>query len=60
MIQRSNNEEDSLNIQEVKSFLNLLLFTITDATLFNPYTAVPDTFINLLAQCFRSFATINF
>ena len=49
MIQRSNNEEDSLNIQEVKSFLNLLLFTITDATLFNPYTAVPDTYINLLA-----------
>ena len=51
MIKPPINEKDSLSIQEVKSFLILLLFAILLMLnlLFNPYSAVPDAFIKTLA-----------
>ena len=62
MTQAPTNDKYSLNIQEVKKFLDVLLLAISLILdkLFNPYLGVPDTSIKALAWCFRCFATISF
>ena len=47
-----------LGSQELFEFV--VVCNITDAKLFNPYSAVPYTYIKTLAQCFKCFSIINF
>ena len=51
MTQAPTNDKYSLNIQEVKKFLNfsLLAISLMLDKLFNPYLGVPDTSIKTLA-----------
>ena len=51
MTKAPTNEKDSLNIQEVKSFLNLELLAISlmRNSLFNPFPEVPGTSVKTLA-----------